>query len=611
MTIPAVDAGERTLEPSRPIACSVRSLSVRFGEFDALRTVDLDVGLGEVVALVGENGAGKTTLVRCLAGDLVPTTGSIELYGSSLAGDAAGVSALGVSVVWQDLALCDNLDVAANLLLGREGGFGLLSESRLHRRAAELLRELNIPLRDTTQPVDTLSGGQRQLLAVARAMRERPRMIILDEPTSSLGVTEAAEVESLITGLRADGVTIVLVSHDIEQMFRLADRIVVLRNGRIVDNLRPELVHPDDVVALMSGQELDSSARGQLTRLHGLVDQLATADRSATLTLILSTLGAALRAGRLSIHVRVEDTLECVASLGLSPAFLSQWSTLPIGTGGGPVGQAAAEGKVVVDEDVKLSRAWSEIAFDPTNARIVSSCCVPIFGGDDVVGVITVFHPVVGGTSRDEIELVTLYAGYAASAFERDRLFTEATARNRVLETIREVLETLAGVVLDGSGLVAALHALRHGLDADEVALIGKLDGESPRPRASVGRAEHVTDTPSPLVLATAVQLLAGATRDGAVQLVSRDVDHVCLAVTFHTPGGRSVLVGRWEVGKVPDGATDLVADAAHSLFFALEREDADLALQEAAGLRRSRELQREFLSRLSHELRTPLTAIR
>jgi signal transduction histidine kinase/ABC-type multidrug transport system ATPase subunit len=610
--ITAVEVAE-SLDPSpaRRVACSARGLTVRFGGLNAVSAVDLDVEEGELVALAGENGAGKTTLVRCLAGDIVANSGSIELFGTSVAGDPAAVARLGVAVVWQDLALCDNLDVAANLLLGQEGGFGLLSDARLHRRAAMLLDRLKIPLADTTRSAKSLSGGQRQLLAVARAMRDLPRLVILDEPTSSLGVSEAAEVESLIAGLRADGVTIVLVTHDLEQMFRLADRIVVLRAGRVVDNLRPEFVHPDDVVALMSGQELDSSARGQLTRLHGLVDQLATADRSASLLLILSTLGAALRAGRLSIHVRAGDELECVASLGLSTSFLAAWGTLPLGPRGGPVGIAASTASVVVDEDVGSSETWSAIRNDAQRARIASSCSVPIFAGDDVLGVITVFHPLVGGASRDEIELVRLYAGYAASAFERERLFAEATARNRVLETIREVLETLAGVVPAGGGFVVALRALRDGFDADEVALICKTDDDEPRCRASTERDDLWPAEPSALVVETAIHLLGHAALDGTVQRVTRDADFHCLAVTFPTPGGRSVLVARWAAGKVPEGAVDLLADTAHSLFLALEREEAGLALQEAAALRRSHELQRGFLSRLSHELRTPLTAIR
>jgi hypothetical protein len=179
-------------------------------------------------------------------------------------------------VVWQDLALCDNLDIAANIMLGQESQRLMLSETRFHAAAASLLAELRIPLKETTRPVRWLSGGQRQLVAVARAMGRRPRLLALDEPTANLGVKESAQVEELIMSLREQGTTILLACHDIDQMFRLADRIVVLRQGRVVADLRPADTHPDDVIALLSGQTIDSSARRQLTRLHGLTDRLAS-----------------------------------------------------------------------------------------------------------------------------------------------------------------------------------------------------------------------------------------------------------------------------------------------------------------------------------------------
>ena len=193
--------------------------------------------------------------------------------------------------------MCDNLDVAANILLGREPRRLLFSETRLHAAVRSQLAELRIPLKDTTRSVRSLSEGQRQLVAMARAMGSKPRLLALDEPTASLGVKEAAQVEELIMGLREQGTTIMLACHDIEQMFRLADRIVVLRQGRIVANLRPADTDPHDVVALLTGQEIDSSPRRQLTRLHGLTDRLVSADPSSSLSLILSALGAAVIGG--------------------------------------------------------------------------------------------------------------------------------------------------------------------------------------------------------------------------------------------------------------------------------------------------------------------------
>ncbi len=295
---------------------AVADLGVSFGSVRALDGVSLTVRPGELVALAGENGAGKTTLVRCIAGDIPPTQGEIFFAGRRVAPDPGVVARQGVAVVWQDLALCENLDVAANVLLGRETRRMMFSDSRFHATAASLLDSLGIPIRNTTRRVSTLSGGQRQLVAVARAMGSKPRLLALDEPTASLGVMEAAQVEQLIAGLREKGTTILLACHDIDQMFRLADRIVVLRQGRIVADLDPLSTHPDDVVALLSGQPVDSTARRQLTRLHGLADRLVSADPSSSLSLILSALGAALGTRQLCMHLVRDQALICAA---LSP----------------------------------------------------------------------------------------------------------------------------------------------------------------------------------------------------------------------------------------------------------------------------------------------------
>ncbi|HEX3751454.1 MAG TPA: ATP-binding cassette domain-containing protein, partial [Streptosporangiaceae bacterium] len=296
-------AASELAQPAVTPLLSVSGLSVRYGMVQALDGVNLTVRPGELIALAGENGAGKTTLVRCIAGDITPTQGEIFVSGRRVAPEPAAAARQGVAVVWQDLALCENLDVAANVLLGRESRRGMFSESRFHRTAAALLDDLKIPIRDTTRRVSALSGGQRQLVAVARAMGRQPRLLALDEPTASLGVMESAQVEDLIAGLREKGTTILLACHDIDQMFRLADRIVVLRQGRIVADLDPVSTHPDDVVALISGQPVDSSARRQLTRLHGLADRLVSADASSSLSLIMSALGAALDSEQLCIHL--------------------------------------------------------------------------------------------------------------------------------------------------------------------------------------------------------------------------------------------------------------------------------------------------------------------
>ena len=227
--------------------------------------------------------------------------------------------------------------------------------------------------------------------------------------------------------LREQGTTILLACHDIDQMFRLADRIVVLRQGRIVADLRPADTHPDDVVALLSGQTIDSSARRQLTRLHGLTDRLVCADPCSSLSLILSALGAALSSERLCIHLVTDRTLFCAASLGLHARRADPWARLPFGPGGGPVGLAAADERPVIADNVRAGAAWRSFRDLAKTVKVASSWSVPVLGPGGLSGVITVFRAQHGAPQRDELDLVTVYAGYAASAIERDRLLDQVT----------------------------------------------------------------------------------------------------------------------------------------------------------------------------------------
>jgi signal transduction histidine kinase/ABC-type multidrug transport system ATPase subunit len=548
-------------EESRPLL-SVSRLSMTFGPVRALDSIDLSIMPGEVVALAGENGAGKSTLLRAIAGDLRPSSGEIMFKGRALPADPRVVARRGVGVVWQDLSLCDNLDIASNLLLGKERRRQLFSDVKMHSDASALITGLGVPLPDTTRGISSLSGGQRQLVAIARAMVNRPALLLLDEPTASLSFKHAAQFEELIAALRPQ-TTAVIACHDLDLMFRLATRIVVLRHGKIAAEVDPAVVYPDDVNALMSGQELDSSPRRQLTRLHGLTGRLVAEDPSSSLSLILSALGAALGFERLCIHLAAGRELACEASLGLPDALLNGWARLPMGPSGGPAGLAAATERPVITENAVAD--WGPFRGLAAATGVASSWSVPVLGRDGLAGVITGFSDAPGQPERAQLELVTVYAGYAASAIERDRLLAEVTERNRVLETIREVLETLAGPIPVSEGIPLALQSLCRGLQADEVTLLTCQDGGQPRCRGSAS---------------------AG-------------------------PGGPSVLVASWRSGPPTIEATVLVEDAAHSLRLALEREQAGLAHQEAAALRRSQELQREFLSKLSHELRTPLTAIR
>jgi ABC-type branched-subunit amino acid transport system ATPase component len=226
---------------------SVSGLAVRFGPLTALDGVDLRVRAGELVALAGENGAGKTTLVRCIAGDIAASSGTIRLDGKSVPPAPLAARRRDVSVVWQDLALCDNLNVASNLMLGSERRRLLLSETRLHADAVQLLDQLGIPLRDTTRSIRSLSGGQRQLVAVARAMALKPRLLLLDEPASGLDSDELPELGELITAIARD-TGVLVIEHRMDLMMSVCDQIFVLDFGVLLAQGTPAEVQADPLV---------------------------------------------------------------------------------------------------------------------------------------------------------------------------------------------------------------------------------------------------------------------------------------------------------------------------------------------------------------------------
>jgi len=604
----------------------VAGLTVRFGALQVLDGVDLTVRRGELLAVAGENGAGKSTLVRCVVGDLAPSSGHVTLGEHRVTVGQTALHHPGVGVVWQTPAQCDNLDVASNLMLGAERRWMMRSERHTYGAAAQLLASLGIDVPDVSTPMQSLSRSQQQLIAIARAVRDRPALLVLDEPTGSLGVNESDLVERLIERLHRAGSTILLVSHDVEQMMRLADRIAVLRRGSVVAEVDPALSHPDDVTTLVAGQQVDSSARRQLLRLQALVDQLASSDASSGLSLILTALGAALGADRLCLHLAENGALHLAAALGLTTAQRHVLDTVPTGTAGGPVGVAAMSGSLAVDLDgtMRAAAAWPEHRSDTRNRTCYA---VPVIGASELLGVITVFRSSPGAPQRDELDLAGLYAGYAASAVERDRLLAQLTARNSALETIRVALQALTGPDALEAGLGTALQALREGTGAGSVLLLSR------GPDGTVGclaRADvRDATTGAGDVDAALVDLVAEMTVPkwnspilrqrvghdrGAEQSTHRTHEASgdgIRAVAFTSPSGPAVLVARWPKGTEPPDDAGLLEDAAQCLRLAFERQAADNARQQAAALRRSRQLQRDFLSRLSHELRTPLTAIR
>ncbi len=219
---------------SRDPVLTVHAIGKRFGAVRALTDVDFWVNEGEVVALIGDNGAGKSTLVKLLSGVYSPDSGVIEYDGEPVEiGSPADAQELGIATVFQDLALCDNLDVVANLWLGRELRTGrTLDEVEMEQQTWTLLRELSAKIPSVRIPVASLSGGQRQTVAIARSLIGDPRIVILDEPTAALGVAQTAEVLGLIERLRERGHGVVLVSHSMADVMAVADRAVVLRLGR-------------------------------------------------------------------------------------------------------------------------------------------------------------------------------------------------------------------------------------------------------------------------------------------------------------------------------------------------------------------------------------------
>jgi simple sugar transport system ATP-binding protein len=237
---------------------SLAGISKSFGAIQALSDVSLDLGEGQVVGLMGDNGAGKSTLVKIIAGNFRPTEGAIRIDGQEVHFHRPlDAQRAGIEVVYQDLALCDNLTAASNVFLGREpllrfGPLAILDYRTMRRQSAELFAQL----KSETRPRDLvrrMSGGQRQAVAIARTLLSNARIVLMDEPTAAISVRQVAEVLDLIRRLRDRGISVVLISHRMPDVFAVSDRIAVLRRGRLVASKPAAMSSPEEVTGLITG----------------------------------------------------------------------------------------------------------------------------------------------------------------------------------------------------------------------------------------------------------------------------------------------------------------------------------------------------------------------
>lgn len=253
-----------SVAPNAPVVLQARDLRKQYGQVVALDGADFDVRAGEILAVIGDNGAGKSSLIKALSGALVPDSGTIDLDGKRVHFKSpADARAAGIETVYQDLALAPAMSIADNLFLGRElrrpGALGMLlrwiDRPRMQQQAAESLAALGVNVRSITQAVETLSGGQRQGIAVARSAAFARHVVILDEPTAALGVRESGMVLDLIQRVRDRGLSVVLISHNMPHVFQLADRLHIQRLGRRVALVDTASITMTDAVAIMTGGE--------------------------------------------------------------------------------------------------------------------------------------------------------------------------------------------------------------------------------------------------------------------------------------------------------------------------------------------------------------------
>jgi D-xylose transport system ATP-binding protein len=258
--IPGTSAAATLPNRGTPLL-QLRGISKAYGAVQALSKVDLEVYAGEVVGLVGDNGAGKSTLIKAISGVAPPDEGEFIVEGQAVKINSPQVSSrLGIETVYQDLALCDNLDVVANLFLGKEERTALrtINEITMEKRTLQVLKTLDVKIPSVRTLVASLSGGQRQSIAVAKTVLRNAKVVLLDEPTAALGVAQTRQVLNLIRRLREQGLGVIVISHNLADVFEVVDRVVVLRLGKLVKTFDIKTTTSEQIVSAITGAEFGS-----------------------------------------------------------------------------------------------------------------------------------------------------------------------------------------------------------------------------------------------------------------------------------------------------------------------------------------------------------------
>ena len=260
-----------TVEARVPLV-AMRNINVAFGGVHAVQDVTIDLFEGEVMGIVGGNGAGKSTLMRALSGAHKPDSGEILINGETQSiSSPRDAKVQNIETIYQTLALADNIDAPANMFLGRElmTRWGTLDDSAMEDQTRKVMKRINPNFTNFTTPVKSLSGGQRQAIAIARAIHFNARILIMDEPTAALGPAETAQVREQIRHLKNEGVGIFLISHDIHDVFDLSDRVSVMYHGRIVDTVDKDDVTPDEIVSMIIlGKRPEEATQKELAQLE-------------------------------------------------------------------------------------------------------------------------------------------------------------------------------------------------------------------------------------------------------------------------------------------------------------------------------------------------------